>query len=310
MAATFGILLSVTIFFTTPLAWAQQDFFQDDDIRWSLFLKGRCALIEKVPIVAKAANVSMTAATLSSVVGYYERQVPILGPPVPRRIPKLVENTRAAYKELDMAAFDAVAKALYTVEARSFRNYIVSARQHLNETEGAIRSYILQKYVNELGPAEIGEILRKLAGDKLQAVTVENILRPSAEAIKSFINKEKTAVLSIDSGKYVYAVVGYVEEGQTLIVIDPQSAKPVAVPAEQVFITDADRKSAGEFSRRAREILQDRKILIDEATSCAAKRPNGVRFLNPFKVAGQIQLYVIHDWTLDKGQVKELLRKR
>ena len=117
-------------------------------------------------------------------------------------------------------------------------------------------------------------------------------------------------MLSIDGGKHVYAVVGYVEEGQTLIVIDPESAKPVAVPAEQVFLTDADRKSAGEFSRRAREVLQDRKILIDEATSCAAQRPNGVRFLNPFKIAGQIQLYVIHDWVLDKDQVKELLRRR
>jgi hypothetical protein len=267
-------------------------------------LKGRCTLIENIPIVARSAEVSPTDAILSSIVGYYERQFPILGPPQPKRVQQLFSLTVATQKDMDDARRDAFSAALYGLEASTFKSFRDVARAHLGESDGAVRGYFLRT----LERARVDETLQRVARDRFQTVKVERIGAVSFAAMKNAVAGQKPAVLSVGGGKYVYAVVGYFEPEALAIVIDSDAAKPLRVPAERVLITEQDRKSSGKFATRAREKLKGETLLFDGRTSCLEQRPAGLKFLNPSKLGGGTDLYVILEWALDLSRMQEFIR--
>lgn len=264
-------------------------------------------------MVQRAPDVASLGAALSSVVGYYERQLPIIGPPVPKRIENLLIRPIPGLKPLDAREQALLSKTLYEIQDRNLEVFLEHTRAHPNESDGIIRSYILQKH----RAGEINDTLRQIARDRLQDVSVEkrsitsgvpfgDMVIPLSEAV----DRKNLALLYIRDSALAYVSVGYQYGGELLIVIDPAASVPKPVPAEQILLTDEDRKSGDPWSKQARELVAKQTVLVDELTSCKGSRPAGLRFLNTGRLRDRADAYIVRAWTLSDVGVRQLLQSK
>jgi hypothetical protein len=302
LVGSIALVLSAIIL-SVPLMGQPDARSGDDDARWSAFYAGQCPnLIEGIPLVPQAKGSPPLSASLSSVVGYYDRSFPILGPPVPDRIPRLVKQAVMTLGwDTDETTIDGVYKLWYDVEARSSeRFFAVSHKAPPPATEGTIRSYGLQAM--DIGSVEA---LPRLARQRLQDVRIDRV-PATPDGFRVGIMKKAPVVLVIDHGKATYTVVGLHE--RMAVVIDPGSAKSLALPAQQALLGEEDRKSTGEFASRAKALLKDEKVFIDDTTSCREKRPEGLQFVDPGRFKGSVDAYVIY-WFTDFNAVQRQMKK-
>ncbi len=302
-ASSLTLALSAAVL-SVPLLGQPDVRGGDDNARWSAYYAAKCPdLVEGIPIVPQAKGSSPLSASLSSVVGYYERSFPILGPPVPKRVPRLAHQSVITLGwSPDDKTIDGVAKVWYDVEARSSeRFFAVSYKVPPPVTEGTIRSYGLQSM--DIGSLEA---LQRLAHERLQNVKIDRVPSTTPDGLRAGLQKKAPAVLVVDQGKAVYTVAGLHE--RMAVVIDPGSAKPLALPAQQVLLGEKDRRSSGEFASRARALLKDEEVLVDDSTSCRERKPDGVQFVDPSRLAGPVDAYVVY-WFTDFTAVQRSMKK-
>jgi hypothetical protein len=116
-------------------------------------------------------------------------------------------------------------------------------------------------------------------------------------------------MINVNNGQYVYAAIGYFEG--RLVVIDSDSARPLKVPAQSILLTEQDRKSTKEFASRARELLKDETLLVDEMSSCGVKKRSvGLKFVDLSKLPERTEISIIRAWDLDMARVLKLIQKR
>lgn len=307
--ASIVMLSTLYVAFTSSSIRAQPDFLAgNDDQHWESVLAGDCTIIEGVPIVRKVKGISTEATVLSSIMGYYDKILPVLGPPLAKRVPDLLARmqSEAIKKGLKLTAREVVIRtdALYRVEANNFEEFIEFARKHPNQTDGVIRGYILDAHGVGSGLLKAFNVLQDIAKTNLQVVRIENLSSPKPMWFKNVIDEKKFGLLSISGGKFVYTVVGYAYGGELAVVIDPESARATELPAIDVLLTKNDRESKGEFAVRARDLLRDQRIAVDAITTCTSKRPPGLRFINPFKLDEDFEAFVFHQWALDPSQIR------
>jgi hypothetical protein len=262
-------------------------------------------LLDGVPIIPKAEGLNLMNLALSSVIGYYERAFPILGPPVPQRAERLTSQSVATLGwTKDATATDAVTKVWYGVETRSWESFFDKSRSvRMPATEGVLRGFALQRL-----DIDRVEALAMLARDRLQKVKIDHVPSLSLDALGGALRARHPVVIVLDRPKSV-AYTAVASHESWAVVVDPDSAKPSAVPAEQELLGEEDRKSPGEFATQARELLKNRKILLDEPTACVAKRPTGLRFLNVTKPAGRGEMHVV-TWEPDVDAIRGAALKR
>lgn len=277
---------------------------ENDPSLWKSFFERGCStLIEGVPIVRRPEGASAVSAALSSVIGFYERTYPILGPPVPQRAQRLASQSISAMGVArDPGLTDAVARVWYDVEARSSERFFAeSQRLRKPASEGMVRSYAIQR-------ADIGKVegLQWFARDKLQTAKVDRFSPPVIDILAINLRAKMPVIIVVNGGQHAYVGVGFDES--RVVVIDHESAKPLVVPAEQFLLTEEDRKSSSEFATKARESLRGQMVLLDAVTACTERRIEGIRFISSSKLGTRVEMYTI-SWSSDLYAVQQLIRK-
>lgn len=304
--ATAALLSSVG----TSNVVAQADLFAGNDReRWASFQTGPCTLVEGVPIVKGQPDVAPVNAGMSSIIGYHERQLPILGPPVAGRIEGLVSQPVPGLKPLRAGEKSVLTRKLYELQDTNFRAFLETANSHPNQTDGAIRSYILQQQQAKGVEDLISGITQKqfqTVGFEKRPLTSRASFNDMVAPLKAAADTKKLALLVARDSGSTFVSVGYASGGELLIVIDPSSAESRFVPAEQVLLPDEDRKSSDEWSRRVREIAANRTEPVDGVTSCKGNLPPGVRFLNPARMRDRVDAYIVHSWTLSGTALRRM----
>jgi hypothetical protein len=306
-----AILFGIFAVLLQSLAVAQPDrfFVGDEDFLWLKFLNAPCTLIEGVPIVSRSEvrEASPSDAIVSSIIGYYQRDFPILGPPVPSRVDQLVWATSSTYKITNLSQQNELRKALSAVEAKSFANFKDISLKYPSESDGGVRIHFLYS-LGRKGPTEK---LERIAKEQNQTVFTKTVTEVSYSGIMNTVLAKKLSILNIDQGKFVYLVVGTYQAEELAIVIDPDSARLNVLPAEEVYLTEKDRKSTGSFATQAREILSGQTVAVDEITSCKGKRPAGLRFLHLKNLfSSRTHLQIIQDWQLDKAWLRSFIARQ
>ena len=307
--ASIVMLSTLYVAFTPSSIRAQPVFLAgNDDQHWESVLAGDCTLIEGVPIVRKVKGISTEAAVLSSIMGYYNKILPVLGPPLAERVPDLLARMQSEGLNLTAREVEIVTEALYRVEAKNFEEFVEFSRKHPNQTEGVIRAYILDAHGVGSGFLRDFNVIQRIAKTNFQVVHIEKLSNPKSMWFKNVIDEKKFGLLSMGGGKFVYAVVGYAYGGKLAVVIDPESAHATELPAINVLLTKSDRESKGEFATRARDLLRDQRIAVDSMTTCTTKRPPGLRFIAPFNIDEDFEAFVFHQWALDPSQIRKMVK--
>jgi hypothetical protein len=288
------VMIIIPLLACSPTAEAQVFFDQSIDREWASIRK-QCTLIEGVPLISKAAELSTQAVALSVLMSYHERELPILGPARPKRVQRLFTEGRFHGEPMMKSDTSAFETALYRSEDKSFRQFLTYARRHPTFTEGQVRAAALQE-TPTLHPTET---LQQFAETRGQRVKIEQAV-PRFSHIKSAIDHKLIGVLALNNHNALYPVVGYAGESQA-VVIDPEEAKPSYRPASDILLTESDRKSHGAFARKVREYLQRIKVPVDMVTSCRAPRPPGLKLVNLEKLP-QSRFYLITEWMVDLPQ--------
>lgn len=294
-------------------AAAQNDVFMPDaDQRWASFLRQpRCTLVENVPIVPRTGGVPAGEAALSSVLGYYERRFPLIGPPQPKRIEALAAAPIPGMRALSDSDRLTLTRLLHDVDQRNFDAFLDMARRYPDVTDGVIRGRLIGQ--NHRG--DVAVTLRKLASDGYQTVAIEPLqLRQgvpfgqNVDPLTAAVDAKQLALLTISGQQpMVLTSVGYASGGEILIVIDPTEAEPVPVPAESAYLTEADRRSQGPWAQRARELFARQTANEDAVTACRGSRPRGLRFLAAGRLLGRAEAHIIRSWSLDLVRVRAAL---
>jgi hypothetical protein len=289
----------------------QTEFFADrEDEHWSRFQKGKCTLIEGVPIVPQAPKVQPVDAAISSVLGFYEATLPLVGPAQPGRLDRLVAATPIG-RPLDAQEQQTLAERLDEIQQQTWQTFLTAARANPNQTDGMVRSHVVTK----LGGPTPSAVLRKIAADRLQAVTIDTLTLTSqtvgglAGFLTGAVDKKAPTLLIVDGGKATFVGVGYGAGGELLIVVDPQSAKARLVPGDEAFMSESDRKSSDAWAQEARKTYARRRVPVDEITSCKGSRPAGLRFLLPYRLVNRTEIHAVRDWGLDAARIRVLLQQ-
>jgi hypothetical protein len=304
----FWVAIASTVAATAQSDVGESLFRRDEDTLWKAFTGTPCTLIEEVPIVGLSVSVSAEAATLSSIVGYQERRMPFPGLHESVRLRQLAELP--FFSALDERAQQLLVETVRQNTADQFDRFLKESRAFPDATEGEVRARILQQY----GTTTIDRMLNAFAHDRLGEVHVD--MRPlsgtwGVEAIKTPVDAKTPAalVIDVDGQRLVLTLVGYFQQNESIIVLDPRRARPKMVPAMQALLTEQDRLSTGELATRARERLKNRTVLLDEVTSCTAvTRPSGLRFLT--RNVARAELFTVRNLTLSQSDLEQILRTK
>ena len=303
---SLGVALMCFFLGGASIATAQSRLFPaDDEQLWARFQKDICSLIENVPLVKRVPEITSVAATASAILGYFERDYPIFGPPVYGRGARMLNKFGdRAGRTPSAEERDKLSGLFHELEVEAFKTYAQNARAYPGESLGIARSRYLQKR----GSQPMETLLAGVAKERRQVVRGQ-ILGLSQVDFISSIDSKRLLILVLDGGKTTFSVVGYFQRGEFLIVIDPETAQPVMVPAYDVQLTDKDRIATDPWSQNAREILKGEKLVVDEVTSCKGRRPSGLRFLSPGRLDYKLtQVHVITEWGLDIAALEQLLK--
>jgi hypothetical protein len=271
-------------------------FANNPDVLWEEAIKmDPCLHVTGVPIVGTDRKVSMRAAALSTIAGYYDAKFPVLGPPTPHKVQHLAEEAiRSTQNPEATGRFSNLLSSLILqLQDKAYSEFLQYAEGRPYEADGLIRAYAIDE--NYLG--EAGEALQMLATPKYQVVRVRN--RPPTMAAFAHLGRSGlVGILSLDEGA-VYPVIGQLHDGEIATIIDPGEATYIVRAAADIFLTPQDRQSNGEFARHARTVLKDKTVRLDINVSCIGPRPSGVRFINVEKLPSSAELSVIEEWKLD-----------
>ena len=289
------LLAMVIVLLASSLtAEAQVLFDQSIDREWPSIQK-QCSLIEGVPLISKTGDLSARAAALSVLTSYHERDLPILGPPRPKRVERLFTEGRFIGESMTKSESGSMETALYKSEDASFRQFLQYARRHPAFTEGQVRAAALQD-ISELHPSRT---LRNLAEMRGQRVNIAE--GPATfSTIQRAVDNKRIGVLALNQDTTLYPVVGYAGARQA-IVIDSEEARPNHRPASDILLTESDRTSQREFARKVRKYLERVKVPVDMVTSCRGSRPPGLKLVNLEQLPDS-RFYLITEWLVDVPQ--------
>lgn len=290
----------------------QSLFASNQDELWEEAIKtSPCPHIENVPIVGSGSIVTSKNAALSSIVGYINADFPILGPPPPSRLLRLVAQTEAKVSEVkpqrdsqsgrggkNKQLQSLLYKRLHEVENQAFREFLHYSRGRSYEAEGLIRAYALQESYNHKPRAT----LQRLAFNRAQVSRVRTI-PPSRQAIAQIIRSKSIAILSVDDDLSVYPVLGGLRDGEYITVINTREARYIEKSAAEVLLTPQDLHSEREFAKKAREQLRGKILKMEILVTCTGSRPPGVTFIRTDAVPTTAELSVIDGWELDVSRL-------
>lgn len=295
---SFGLLPIIFVLAFSARTEGQVFFDDSIDRQWESIRK-QCTLIEGVPIISRRDDLSTQAIALSVLMSYHERQLPILGPGRPKRIAQLFSRARFRGAMMTEAESNLLETALYRAEDESYRQFLKYARLYPSYTEGQVRTVALQESPS-LHPLHPTQTLRSVAEASGLHVTIDQA-SPLYSTIKNAVDNKLIGVLAFNNDDRLYPIVGYVGDHLAVAIVS-EEAKASFKPASELLLTESDRKSNGEFARKARKYLQERKVAVDFVTSCRADRPPGLKLINLNQIPPESRLYVITEWTVDIQQ--------